>query len=233
MIQVHELRKVFKSPKIEPGFGGAVKSLFNRQYDEKVAVDGISFSIAPGEIVGYLGPNGAGKSTTIKMVTGILTPTSGSCSVDGRVPYEERIENARNIGVVFGQRTQLWWDLPPDRDLLDPPQDVPRAAICLGCPAQAAPRGARPRRVHGPARPYPLARPAHEGRPRRRDGPFPEGPVPRRADDRTRHRRQGPDPAGHQGLPRRERDDRHAHHPRHGRHRGTSARASSSSTRGA
>ncbi len=112
MIQVKELRKVFKSPKIDPGFRGAVRSLFKRKFDEKTAVDGISFSIKPGEIVGYLGPNGAGKSTTIKMVTGILTPTSGSCLVDGRVPYQERIENARNIGVVFGQRTQLWWDLP-------------------------------------------------------------------------------------------------------------------------
>lgn len=112
MIQVQGLRKVFRSPKIEPGFAGAVKSLFDRKYEEKVAVDDISFSIAPGEIVGYLGPNGAGKSTTIKMVTGILTPSAGSCTVDGRVPYEERIENARNIGVVFGQRTQLWWDLP-------------------------------------------------------------------------------------------------------------------------
>lgn len=112
MIQVTDLRKVFTSPKIEPGFGGAVKSLFHREYEEKVAVDGISFSIARGEIVGYLGPNGAGKSTTIKMITGILTPTAGSCRVDGIIPYEDRIANARNIGVVFGQRTQLWWDLP-------------------------------------------------------------------------------------------------------------------------
>ncbi len=112
MIQVENLRKVFRSPKIQSGFGGAVKSLFSREWDEKVAVDGISFEIKAGEIVGYLGPNGAGKSTTIKMVTGILTPTSGSCSVDGRIPYQNRIENARNIGVVFGQRTQLWWDLP-------------------------------------------------------------------------------------------------------------------------
>ncbi len=112
MIHVSELKKIFRSPKIESGFGGAVKSLFSRKFDEKVAVDNISFDIAAGEIVGYLGPNGAGKSTTIKMVTGILTPDAGSVVVDGRIPYQERIANAQHIGVVFGQRTQLWWDLP-------------------------------------------------------------------------------------------------------------------------
>lgn len=112
MIHVEKLRKVFRTAKIHPGFGGAVKSLFSREYTEKVAVEDISFDVNAGEIVGYLGPNGAGKSTTIKMVTGILTPTAGHCVVDGRVPYEERMTNAANIGVVFGQRTQLWWDLP-------------------------------------------------------------------------------------------------------------------------
>lgn len=112
MIHVENLRKVFRTAKIEPGFGGAVKSLFSRAYTEKVAVEDISFDVAAGEIVGYLGPNGAGKSTTIKMVTGILTPTSGHCLVDGRVPYQERMVNAAHVGVVFGQRTQLWWDLP-------------------------------------------------------------------------------------------------------------------------
>lgn len=112
MIRVENLRKEFKSNKIEPGFKGAVKSLFSNETITKVAVDDISFNVDKGEIVGYLGPNGAGKSTTIKMVTGILTPTSGRCVVDGLVPYEKRIENAKKIGVVFGQRTQLWWDLP-------------------------------------------------------------------------------------------------------------------------
>lgn len=112
MIKVENLRKEFKSNKIEPGFKGAVKSLFTHETITKVAVEDISFEIEKGEIVGYLGPNGAGKSTTIKMVTGILTPTSGSCMVDGIIPYENRIENAKKIGVVFGQRTQLWWDLP-------------------------------------------------------------------------------------------------------------------------
>lgn len=95
---------------------------------EKVAVDalrGVSFSIAPGEIVGYLGPNGAGKSTTVKCLSGILTPTSGTADVLGRVPWRERVRHVREIGVVFGQRTQLWWDLPVQdsfdllRDLYD------------------------------------------------------------------------------------------------------------------
>ncbi len=112
MIRVENLKKEFKQNKIEPGFKGAVKSLFSKETITKVAVDDISFEVGKGEIVGYLGPNGAGKSTTIKMVTGILTPTSGKCTVDGLIPYENRIENARKIGVVFGQRTQLWWDLP-------------------------------------------------------------------------------------------------------------------------
>jgi len=91
---------------------GAVRSLFWREYISKNAVDDISFSISPGEIVGYIGPNGAGKSTTIKMLTGILVPTSGEILVNGIVPFQNRQENARQIGVVFGQRTQLWWDLP-------------------------------------------------------------------------------------------------------------------------
>lgn len=112
MIHVENLKKEFKSNKIEPGFKGAVKSLFSNEKISKTAVDDISFDIDKGEIVGYLGPNGAGKSTTIKMVTGILTPTSGTCTVDGLIPYQNRIENAKKIGVVFGQRTQLWWDLP-------------------------------------------------------------------------------------------------------------------------
>jgi ABC-2 type transport system ATP-binding protein len=91
---------------------GAIRSMFHREYIQKVAVHDISFSISPGEIVGYIGPNGAGKSTTIKMLTGILLPTSGEIKVNGIVPYRERQKNARQIGVVFGQRTQLWWDLP-------------------------------------------------------------------------------------------------------------------------
>ncbi|MGL5541031.1 MAG: ABC transporter ATP-binding protein [Erysipelotrichaceae bacterium] len=112
MIHVKHLGKEFKTNKKYPGFKGAIKSFFSREYTIKKAVNDISFDIAKGEIVGYIGPNGAGKSTTIKMMTGILTPSSGVVEVDGRIPYEHREANAFNIGVVFGQRTQLWWDLP-------------------------------------------------------------------------------------------------------------------------
>nr|WP_245203614.1 ATP-binding cassette domain-containing protein [Ammoniphilus resinae] len=91
---------------------GAVRSLFHREYITKTAVEDVSFSIEAGEMVGYIGPNGAGKSTTIKMLTGILVPSAGDVTVGGLVPYRERQKNARQIGVVFGQRSQLWWDLP-------------------------------------------------------------------------------------------------------------------------
>lgn len=112
MIKVCNLTKEFKTNKKYPGFGGAIKSFFSKEYTIKRAVDDMNFQINDGEVVGYIGSNGAGKSTTIKMMTGILTPTSGSVEVDGVIPYEERTRNAMNIGVVFGQRTQLWWDLP-------------------------------------------------------------------------------------------------------------------------
>lgn len=112
IIEVEDLMKDFMIAKRETGFLGAVKSLVKREHIKKEAVKGISFSINEGEMVGYIGPNGAGKSTTIKMLTGILVPTSGSVKVNGIIPYENRQENAKNIGVVFGQRTQLWWDLP-------------------------------------------------------------------------------------------------------------------------
>ncbi|MCR1950096.1 MULTISPECIES: ATP-binding cassette domain-containing protein [unclassified Clostridium] len=112
MIKVENLSKEFKSNKKYPGFKGAIKSFFSREYIVKKAVDNISFEIEDGEIVGYIGANGAGKSTTIKMMTGILTPSSGTISINGLIPYENREKNAKDIGVVFGQRTQLWWDLP-------------------------------------------------------------------------------------------------------------------------
>ena len=112
MIEVINLKKEFKMNKKYPGFRGAIKSFFSSEYTIKTAVDDISFKINDGEIVGYIGENGAGKSTTIKMMTGILTPTSGQILVNGKVPYEDRQENAKDIGVVFGQKTQLWWDLP-------------------------------------------------------------------------------------------------------------------------
>ncbi|WP_312651138.1 ATP-binding cassette domain-containing protein [Proteiniclasticum sp.] len=112
MIEVKNLTKEFKMNKKYPGFSGAIKSFFSKEYTITKAVDDVSFQIDEGEIVGYIGANGAGKSTTIKMMTGILTPTSGEVVVNGVVPYEDRQKNAMDIGVVFGQKTQLWWDLP-------------------------------------------------------------------------------------------------------------------------
>jgi ABC-2 type transport system ATP-binding protein len=112
LIQVEHLRKEFKRQKRKDGFWPLMKSLVYREYEQKVAVEDISFTIDQGEIVGYIGPNGAGKSTTIKMMVGILVPTSGVVSVNGLVPFENRIENARRIGAVFGQKSQLWWDTP-------------------------------------------------------------------------------------------------------------------------
>ena len=112
IIQTRALRKVFRTVKRVPGALGALRTVFSRAYDERVAVDNIDMQLEAGELVGYIGPNGAGKSTTIKMLTGILVPTSGQVEVAGIVPYERRQENARNIGVVFGQRSQLYWDLP-------------------------------------------------------------------------------------------------------------------------
>lgn len=112
LIELNKVRKEFVTAKHYPGFKGAVKGLFSKETVTKTAVDDVSFAIREGEMVGYIGSNGAGKSTTIKMMSGILTPTSGTCVVNGLEPYKERKKNARNIGVVFGQRTQLWWDLP-------------------------------------------------------------------------------------------------------------------------
>jgi ABC-2 type transport system ATP-binding protein len=112
IIQTRDLRKVFRSVKRVPGPLGALRTLFSRSYEDRVAVGGVSMTLEAGELVGYIGPNGAGKSTTIKMLTGILVPTSGEVRVAGIVPHEARRQNARNIGVVFGQRSQLYWDLP-------------------------------------------------------------------------------------------------------------------------
>jgi ABC-2 type transport system ATP-binding protein len=112
MIQVDNLCKYFQLNKHHRGFWGNFRNLATRQRDLIRAVDGISFTIKPGELVGYLGPNGAGKSTTIKMLTGLLVPTSGEMLVNGQVPWKERQSYVAKIGVVFGQRTTLWWDLP-------------------------------------------------------------------------------------------------------------------------
>ncbi|MBB6455102.1 ABC-2 type transport system ATP-binding protein [Salirhabdus euzebyi] len=111
MIYVNNLRKDFKSYSSRSGLKGAFRDLFTRNYKILSAVDGISFNVKPGEMVGYIGENGAGKSTSIKMLTGILTPTSGEVIVNGMNPHKEREEFVRTIGVVFGQRSQLWWDI--------------------------------------------------------------------------------------------------------------------------
>lgn len=112
IIEVSGLVKEFRKPKKFSGPFGGMRTLLTRQYTSKLAVDDINFTVADGEVVGYLGPNGAGKSTTIKILTGVLRPTAGRVEVAGIVPWQERERNALNIGVVFGQRTQLWWDLP-------------------------------------------------------------------------------------------------------------------------
>ena len=112
MIEVSNLSKEFKINKKYEGLTGAVKSFFSHDYTIKKAVDGIDFKIDKGDMVGYIGLNGAGKSTTIKILTGLMVPTSGKCVVNGMVPYESRKEYTKDIGVVFGNRTQLWWDLP-------------------------------------------------------------------------------------------------------------------------
>lgn len=112
IIQVENLSKYYKTYKRFPGLMGSFKTLFTREFDLTKGVDEISFTIKQGEAVGYLGPNGAGKSTMIKMLTGILVPTSGKIIVDGMIPHQNRKQLAKNIGVVFGQRSQLWWDIP-------------------------------------------------------------------------------------------------------------------------
>jgi ABC-2 type transport system ATP-binding protein len=111
-ILVENLTKTFRVAIRQPGLWGAFRGLLARRYRTVRALDGISFSIEAGELVGYIGPNGAGKSTTVKVLAGILVPDSGRCEVLGRVPWRERVANVRQVGAVFGQRTQLWWDLP-------------------------------------------------------------------------------------------------------------------------
>lgn len=111
-IIVEDLSKSFFISQKKEGMKGAVKGLFHREKKEIKALDKISFKVKKGEMIGYIGPNGAGKSTTIKILSGILTPDSGTCLVNGKIPWKERISHVSDIGVVFGQRTQLWWDLP-------------------------------------------------------------------------------------------------------------------------
>ena len=112
MITLQGINKTFRVAKRQAGFGRAVKALFSREYETIHALQDVDFTVADGEMIGYIGPNGAGKSTTIKIMCGILTPDSGICDIDGRTPWRERVAHVREIGVVFGQRSQLWWDVP-------------------------------------------------------------------------------------------------------------------------
>lgn len=129
-IRVENLRKAFSVREQKPGLLGALSSLLHPQIRTVQALDGISFSLAPGEIIGFIGPNGAGKSTAIKILSGILVPDEGTCLVGDLVPWESRLEHVARIGVVFGQRTQLWWDLPVEesfdllRDIYRIPQNL-------------------------------------------------------------------------------------------------------------
>lgn len=112
MIELVDVCKTFRVAKRETGLRRAVASFFNREYKDIRALDHVSFKISRGEMVGYIGPNGAGKSSTIKVISGILRPDSGECVVDGLVPWKSRKAHVSKIGVVFGQRSQLWWDIP-------------------------------------------------------------------------------------------------------------------------
>jgi ABC-2 type transport system ATP-binding protein len=111
-IIVENLSKTFRIPRRSSGFGSLLKGLIKRQYEIVQALKDISFKLSEGELIGYIGPNGAGKSTTVKIISGILVPDSGRCEVLGRTPWQQRQEHVKHIGVVFGQRTQLWWDVP-------------------------------------------------------------------------------------------------------------------------
>ena len=128
-IEVKQISKTFRVAKKKSGLKESIKSFFKREYIDIKAVDDVSFSIDKGEIVGYIGPNGAGKSTTIKILSGILVPDSGKCTIHGMTPWKNRVEYVKKIGVVFGQRSQLWWDIPAEdtfdllRDIYEVPEE--------------------------------------------------------------------------------------------------------------
>lgn len=126
-IEIKQISKTFKVAKKKSGLKESIKSFFKREFIEVKAVEDISFSIEEGEIVGYIGPNGAGKSTTIKILSGILIPDSGECQIDGMTPWKDRVRYVKKIGVVFGQRSQLWWDIPAEDtfDLLKDIYEIP------------------------------------------------------------------------------------------------------------
>lgn len=112
MIEMQHVSKTYRVARRSAGFKEACRQLFQREYEQIRALDDVSFTIGEGEIVSYMGPNGAGKSSTIKILSGILTPDSGTCTINGLVPWKDRMKHVAGIGVVFGQRSQLWWDIP-------------------------------------------------------------------------------------------------------------------------
>ena len=128
MIKLREIHKTFRTVRRKKGLGAAALSLFRREYNHIHALDGISFSVNKGEIAGFIGPNGAGKSTAIKIMSGILVPDSGECTVLEMTPWKDRKKYVANIGVVFGQRTQLWWDVPV-RESFDLLADIYRVDV--------------------------------------------------------------------------------------------------------
>lgn len=134
-IVVENLCKTFSIPERSTGLWGAVRGLFSRKNRILKALDDISFSVKEGDLLGFIGPNGAGKSTTIKILSGILVPDSGRVSVFGKTPWEHRVETVRQIGVVFGQRTQLWWDLPviESFDLIRDIYKIPKETYRRNC----------------------------------------------------------------------------------------------------
>ena len=132
MIILRQITKTYQIRKRQAGFLNAAKALFSSKYEQVAALVDVSFAVEKGEMVGYIGPNGAGKSTTIKIMCGILIPDSGECTINGRIPWKDRIAHVREIGVVFGQRSQLFWDVPIIdsfeliRDIYKVPQSVYR-----------------------------------------------------------------------------------------------------------
>ncbi len=140
-IELTGIRKHFTVYERPQGKWGLLKGAFSRNARTVQALDDISFSIGEGELVGYIGPNGAGKSTTVKVISGILTPESGTCTVDNRVPWLERVQHVSRIGVVFGQRSQLWWDVPVSdsfdllRDIYSIPQTRYKQRLTALCDA--------------------------------------------------------------------------------------------------
>ena len=117
VIEVHGLTKAFRTYKKQPGFRGAVRGLFKREYEQTLAAREVSFTVEEGELVGFLGPNGAGKTTTLKMLAGLLYPTSGTAKVLGYVPWERADGYRRQFALLLGQKNQLWWDLPARESL--------------------------------------------------------------------------------------------------------------------